>query len=97
MVCQCFEREAGILKEGGKGGASMGRREGGGSAGRRGTHSFSELLQVLALLLARGQPLQEAKRTKCGNMDSAPIQGTICPKWLFQHSPTPCPGPFHTA
>lgn len=49
-----------------------------------------ELLQVLALFPARGQLLQEAKRTKCGNVDWAPIQGTICPKWLFQYACLPC-------
>lgn len=57
-----------MFEQGGGAGASTGRKVAGGTResegallGSRGTHS-SELLQVLVLFLARGQPLQGSKQ-----------------------------------
>lgn len=51
----------------------------------RGTHSFSELLQVLVLFLARGQSLRGGKE----NLNSAHLPGTPCPQAVILGLPSP--------
>lgn len=53
--------------------------------GDRGTHSFSELLQVLVLFLARGQSLWEGKE----NLNSVHLLGTPCPQAVILGLPSP--------
>ena len=79
-------REGG--KQGGRAGAPTGRKAAGGTReargallGSRGTHS-SELLQVLVLFLARGQPLQGSKENAAWESE------------LSSNSSTPIPGPL---